>query len=1230
MMERLMTALLELTLPMALVIAVLLAAGPLLGRRFTARWRYWAWLVIAVRLLLPVGISLPQPVVTLPQPQGEITYPVSAAEPADPTPVGDPIEVLPDDAAGDPYQQIGTGTTAPTEPSTENAAAANRPSQPQTAAVRTVTVMEAAGWCWAAGAVLFLLWQLGSYLLLRIKLRRSRRPVTEERILAALEKETAAAGLRKSLPVYTAAVGSPMIVGAVRPTLLLPEMEFTKGQLSLVFRHELIHYRRRDIWYKLVLMLANAVHWFNPMVWLMVHAADRDLELSCDEAVVSGRDEEFREEYGRCLLAVVRAGMNRRTLFTTNFYSGKKTLKNRLATILDTTKKRRGTLALIALLLAAAVAGSLVACTPSAGKNNGRIDLTDYDALSREYLAPIASFSNTGWSVNEPSWLSAADMLDYAAYELYGYNSTGEIDRAAIYGTADAEKRAELETLLGEDGNYHLPKAEIYEIIQQHFGFDEKALNALLADRLEANDTIRLEPWSGVPNNRIAYATEATLEDGILTIAYDVVGVAPDNEGFVTQHTKDYVETYGNKTHYAVTIRLTEDGGWQYVKCAWNPVTVTLEKPEGELQVQPSEDAVAAGWEWIAGHAEYYAVDTYVSIEGSSESCRLLGWGQQQVSIYRAEDGYHLSYWRIEPEVISGTDNPEVTKWNGYVSEGFITPEDAALFNFSDMVIYLNPKGYGGYSLYSPSRNSNIAMMDEDATGILVEQSGSGLLALNEEAGGIFAEDSRYRLLGNYLGMDTSSDGYNSYNRYDFYIYDSVTHRLTTLLENTPYEGFWRLSIEEDGTLFGIVLQDTAYIYDAAKPEAPLAVYDKTNLPLDGYDAVYMGGVYVDDRDGKTIVLMYYPYDSSDKTDVWGMGGYEVSPYLWKLLTMTVEENNELKPWQILTMQQHPARNYWSTYPQGEIIVRGGLLYYSNYYAEDGTHTLPDGGTLWERWCINLTTGQSQLVSTNDPIAIGYNDSGFIASAKAMGYTDEMLAAARRARYEPEKLLTANDGWGGQSERTATSPDGVYRLRHFEIGGGQTVYYLTDGNGTIRVVPGLWENRITAMNEETFFGFIGNDKLWIGDYDGIYFYDANAIWTVAENRTSESRWLAAEMEEHKESLTAFLFAAEHDADAGEIICYWADIPQTKPADGEKAGTSYQVAVLSESGALLQSYDTGIEVMEETSAEGLHSLYLPGGNRYNETGYGFFTVTTDGISGSTYKINLSTGEVTKAD
>ena len=68
--------------------------------------------------------------------------------------------------------------------------------------------------------------------------------------------------------------------------------------------------------------------------------------------------------------------------------------------------------------------------------------------------------------------------------------------------------------------------------------------------------------------------------------------------------------------------------------------------------------------------------------------------------------------------------------------------------------------------------------MPVDSTGVLVEQSGSGLIALNEEASWVFAEGSRYRLFVSYLGMD-DADGYNKYN---FYLYDSETHHLTMLV----------------------------------------------------------------------------------------------------------------------------------------------------------------------------------------------------------------------------------------------------------------------------------------------------------------------------------------------------------------------------------------------------------------------------------------------------------------
>ena len=1229
-MERLMTALLELTLPMALVIAVLLAAGPLLGRRFTAKWRYWAWLLIAVRLLLPVGITLPQPVVTLPQPRGEITYPVSREEPAptEPAPVGDPIQVVPGAAENDPYQQIETGMTAPTGPSAETPKPAEPAITPTPAGTRSIPVIEAVGWCWAAGTALFLLWQLGSYLALRAKLSRSRRPLTDEAILAVLERESAAAGRQKPLPVYTAAVGSPMIVGAIKPTLLLPELELSTEQLSLVFRHELIHYRRRDIWYKLLLMLANAIHWFNPMVWLMVYAADRDLELSCDEAVVAGRDEAYREEYGRCLLAVVRAGMSRRTLFTTNFYSGKKTLKNRLATIFDTTKKHRGTLALAALLLAAAVAGSLVACTPDGGKNRYNIDLNDMDALSREYLAPLAAMGDIYWSGYQE--LRSGPLLKYAIYELYGYTGEEKLDLAAAYGTADAEKRAELAKLMDTNydasgklpnaQNFYLPQEEVAAAIQKHFDMSPEMADASLKDLSSyGGGYFWVSPWN-LGDNLFAYAREATIEGDTLTIRYSLYEAQPGDEGFLAQHMADYTQTHESCGRYAITIRLEEDGGWKYISRDYDSETVVMPKPEGELQVEPSDDPETAGWELIATKAEYYASDTYVFIDGSTEGCRLLGWGQQQVSVYRAEDGYHLSYWRTEPLNISGLENPEVTQWNGYTSESLITPEDAALFNFEDMVIYLNPKGDDGYSLYSPSRNSSIAIMPVDSTGVLVEQSGSGLIALNEEASWVFAEGSRYRLFVSYLGMD-DADGYNKYN---FYLYDSETHHLTTLLENTPYESFQQISDEDDGTLFGIIRQDGLYIYDAAKPEAPAMVYDKTNLPMDGCDAINIEYLYADDRGGDTLALTYFPYNSGEVPDAWN-GEYKKSSSHWKVAVL--DRNDITEPVRVLTLPQYVYRNYWGHRDMGQVIVRDGLMYYSNYYDENGSRYLPDGTQLWERWCLNLTTGESQLASTNDPTAVSYADEKFIAKAKAMGYTDEMLEIMKASRVSVSDILSGT-GTGSGSE-DFYSPGAKYRAysRTLNKEYDKSMVVLLDSSGSMRVVPQVWNdmgNYPYSYSAMVDLGFTAEGLLWISDDRGIFYYDPEAIMAVAEDRSPIYSWDPTEMT----GGNARLMRVRGRRNDGVTHVYWTPLPENWDRMTQlPEEMTLHVAILDGTGTLQKDWDTGLHL--EMYPEGF-SWVIALSSRQKE-GYAVFAITEpQGWNEMLYQLDLTTGEVMQTE
>lgn len=135
---------------------------------------------------------------------------------------------------------------------------------------------------------------------------RARRKILEGSQARAGD-QAALEALGGTVPVLRAGVDTPMTLGLLRPVIVLPP-EVPEADLPLILRHELCHIRRRDLWYKGVMLLANAVHWFNPLVWRMAGQAGRDLELYCDEAVVEGQDSGFRRRYGQVLLAGIGQG----------------------------------------------------------------------------------------------------------------------------------------------------------------------------------------------------------------------------------------------------------------------------------------------------------------------------------------------------------------------------------------------------------------------------------------------------------------------------------------------------------------------------------------------------------------------------------------------------------------------------------------------------------------------------------------------------------------------------------------------------------------------------------------------------------------------------------------------------------------------------------------------------------------------------------------------------------
>lgn len=157
-----------------------------------------------------------------------------------------------------------------------------------------------------------------------------------------------------------------MIAGFLKPVLVLPPEQYGGEELYFILKHELIHFKRRDVWFKLLLMLANALHWFNPLIWLMHREAVVDMELACDERVVQGKGYRIRKAYTETLFSTLNGRKTAGTTLSTQFYGGKMIMKKRFRNILKMNRKKNGILVLTGVILLMAGMGAMVGCSVAA------------------------------------------------------------------------------------------------------------------------------------------------------------------------------------------------------------------------------------------------------------------------------------------------------------------------------------------------------------------------------------------------------------------------------------------------------------------------------------------------------------------------------------------------------------------------------------------------------------------------------------------------------------------------------------------------------------------------------------------------------------------------------------------------------------------------------------------------------------------------------------------------
>ncbi|UPK46927.1 M56 family metallopeptidase [Paenibacillus pabuli] len=212
---------------------------------------------------------------------------------------------------------------------------------------------------WVLGIIAFAAWQIYCYhsFLKKLKLTRTTVPNNSDvAMLLPVIKENL--GLQNEVKLaYSAIIRSPFLIGLRKPTIYLPMRNSANVDIGMVFHHELIHLKRKDLWIKALILVARALHWFNPLVHILSKDIHTWSELSCDEEVVKGMSYADRKRYGETILNVVAGSRNLPVQFCSSLSGDGKQLKRRLTFMLNVknVKKKTFVIAVSTLFLVAAV-----------------------------------------------------------------------------------------------------------------------------------------------------------------------------------------------------------------------------------------------------------------------------------------------------------------------------------------------------------------------------------------------------------------------------------------------------------------------------------------------------------------------------------------------------------------------------------------------------------------------------------------------------------------------------------------------------------------------------------------------------------------------------------------------------------------------------------------------------------------------------------------------------------
>lgn len=336
---------------MSLIILLAMMTFQMWPQALSGKTRYMIWIVILLGLIIPFRPLLGNGLLQIEPPLASQVATGLSSSPSS------SIGATPDTALS-PESGVTAGINITPEPSHQTGLAFS---------LSSLILL-----IWGIGAMVSFARHLYRYFQFKKMIGRWGTPITDLATLELFDIVKEEMGLQNKTIrlVKSSSITSPMLTGFIQPTVLLPDKPLADDELELIFKHELTHYKHKDLYINLLATLAISLHWFNPIIYFIYPSIQGDGEVCCDEAVLLNRDLDYRRFYGEVIISMIEKNKTKPVAFSTCFYAKKLNIKRRIFAIMETNKKRNTlSFAAVALFLGLVmISGSIVVFAGSPSK----------------------------------------------------------------------------------------------------------------------------------------------------------------------------------------------------------------------------------------------------------------------------------------------------------------------------------------------------------------------------------------------------------------------------------------------------------------------------------------------------------------------------------------------------------------------------------------------------------------------------------------------------------------------------------------------------------------------------------------------------------------------------------------------------------------------------------------------------------------------------------------------